>query len=92
MYLLYNKTKTKTNTEPYTPCVKLSVPLLIRLLEYAHEDAASDEDLHWIAERITQHSDKVLTMEHYTQIVPEGRLVTVEVKPGQKIEVENINE
>ena len=86
MYILYNK---KQDAEYKGVCVKLSIPLLIRLLEYAKEDAASDEDLHWITERIIKHSDKdkVLTMEHYTSLVPDSRLVTVEVGPGQKVEV-----
>jgi hypothetical protein len=66
----------------------------MRLFEYAREQAASDEDLHWIMERIVQHSDgkKTLTMEHYTKLVPDTRLVTVQVGPGQKVEVEPINE
>lgn len=88
MYLLYNKKPEKS----YTECVKLSIPLLIRLLEYAHESEAGDVDLHWILERIIAHSDKTLTMEHYSTLIPDARLVTVEVKPGQKIEVESIKE
>jgi hypothetical protein len=86
MYLLYNKKSEKR----YTECVKLSIPLLIRLLEYAHESAGSDVDLHWILERIIAHSDKTLTMEHYQMLIPDSRLVTVEVGPGQKVEVEPI--
>lgn len=75
-------------------CVRLSIPLLIRLLEYAREDSTSDVDLHWIVERIIEHNDLnyALTMAHYLKLVPESRLVTVEVQPGQKIEVEPIDE
>jgi hypothetical protein len=92
MYILYNK---KQQQEEYKgACVKLSIPLLMRLLEYAKHTAASDEDLHWITERIAEHGaqDKVLTMEHYTKLIPDSRLVTVEVGPGQKAVAENIGE
>lgn len=75
-------------------CVKLTVPLLTRLLEYAREDSPSDVDLHWILERVMEHSDcnYTLSMAHYTKLVPDSRLVTVEVGPGQKVEVEDIDE
>lgn len=88
MYLLYNKHKT------YEDSVKLSYALLMRLLEHAHESSAGDVDLHWLLERIIKHGSggKTLTMEHYLELVPDSRLVTVEVKPGQKIEVEPIKE
>lgn len=32
--------------------IKLDIPLLIRLLEYAREDAKTDIDLHNVAERL----------------------------------------
>ena len=103
MYIFYTKKQEVEDDEYeeysqhldyYGTCIKLSVPLLIRLLEYAREDAQSDEDLHWITERALEHSTKhkVLSMEHYLDLVPQTRLVTVEVGPGQKIEVESINE
>ena len=86
MYILYMR---KQATEYPSDCVKLNIPLVIRLLEYAREQSPSDEDLHWITERLTEHSKKheVLTMEDYTTLVPDSRLVTVEVGPGQKVEV-----
>lgn len=89
MYNVYYKTSQKTSSE----CAKLSYPLLMRLLEYAHE-SPSDVDLHWILERIIQHGadGTTLTMEHYKELVPDSRLVTVEVGPGQKVEVEDIND
>lgn len=51
--------------------VKLDIPLLIRLLEYAREDAKTDMDLHDVTEMLIKMSSEgnVLTMEHYDQIV-----------------------
>lgn len=74
--------------------IRMSIPLLMKLLEYAREESTSDVDLHWIVERIILFNDHnySLTMAFYQKIVPEDRLVTVELEPGQKIEVENIDE
>lgn len=51
--------------------ISLDVPLLIRLLEYAREDANSDVDLHNVAEKLVELTDsgKVLTMQDYDSIV-----------------------
>lgn len=51
--------------------VKTDVPLLIRLLEYAREDAKTDMDLHNVAENLIELSkdNETLTMDHYDQIV-----------------------
>lgn len=51
--------------------VKLDVPLLIRLLEYAREDANSDMDLHDVAEKLItlSGSGDVLSMDNYNDIV-----------------------
>lgn len=59
--------------------IKVNVPLLIRLLEYARESAASDIDLHLVAERMIELSEsgEVLEMEHYSSIVPEQENGTV---------------
>ncbi len=61
--------------------IRLSIPLLTRLLEYAREESPSDVDLHWILERIIDVNDigYVLTMSHYDRLIPSSRLVTVEV-------------
>tara|TARA_B110000503_G_C6970985_1_gene339188 strand:- start:251 stop:643 length:393 start_codon:yes stop_codon:yes gene_type:complete len=49
----------------------LDIPLLIRIMEYAKEDAQSDMDLHKIAENIIELSKegKTLTMDDYNSIV-----------------------
>ena len=51
--------------------IKLDVPLFIRLLEYAREDAQTDMDLHDVAENIISLSEtgKTLTMSDYDMIV-----------------------
>ncbi len=57
--------------------VKLDVPLLIRLLEYAKEDAKTDMDLHNVAEKLiemSKHGD-TLTMDEYDAIVGEQPLL-----------------
>ena len=51
--------------------IKLDVPLFIRLLEYAREDAKTDMDLHNVAENIINLSEtgEVLSMKDYNSIV-----------------------
>ena len=55
--------------------VKVDVPLLIRLLEYAREDAKTDMDLHDLAEKLVQLSseeNRVLSMKDYANLVPKS--------------------
>ena len=61
----------KDSTENPQDVLKLNVPLFIRLIEYAREDAETDMDLHDIAERLTKLSIKgsLLTMDDYDSIV-----------------------
>jgi hypothetical protein len=49
----------------------LDIPLLIRIMEYAKEDAQTDMDLHKVAENIIELSKggKTLTMSDYNSIV-----------------------
>jgi hypothetical protein len=51
--------------------ITVDVPLFIRLLEYAREDAKTDMDLHNVAENIIALSEtgKTLTMAQYDEIV-----------------------
>jgi hypothetical protein len=51
--------------------IKVDVPLFIRLLEYAREDAQTDMDLHDLAENIIAMSTpgKTLSMDDYSLIV-----------------------
>ena len=51
--------------------ISVDVPLFIRLLEYAREDAQTDMDLHDVADNIISlaSSGKTLTMDDYSSIV-----------------------
>jgi len=51
--------------------ITLDVPLFIRLLEYAREDAQQDVDLHNVTENAISLalSGKTLTMDDYSSIV-----------------------
>jgi len=51
--------------------ITVDVPLFIRLLEYAREDAQTDMDLHDVAENIISlaTSGKTLSMEDYSTII-----------------------
>lgn len=53
--------------------IRVDIPLLIRLLEYAREDAKDDVDLHNVAERVINlaSNGSVLTMDDYKSIVPQ---------------------
>lgn len=63
----------KENTEKSNPVdtATVDIPLLIRLLEYAREDAKTDMDLHDVAENIIALSStgKTLSMSDYSNIV-----------------------
>lgn len=51
--------------------ITVDVPLFIRLLEYAKEDAKTDMDLHNVAEKAVAASEtgKTLTMADYDALV-----------------------
>jgi hypothetical protein len=49
--------------------VTLDIPLLIRVLEYAREDAKTDMDLHKVVENLINMRKATLTMDHYNAIV-----------------------
>jgi len=80
--------------------ISVDVPLFIRLLEYAREDAKTDMDLHDVAENIITLSagGKVLTMDDYSHIVgpskseiKEAEVGDVNIGSGIKSTVTNIN-
>jgi len=62
-------TKTHTTEERF---LMLSVPLLIRLFEFVREQTLSDEDLHFMAERMQELAlDGVkMNMNQYSGIIP----------------------
>ena len=51
--------------------ITVDVPLFIRLLEYAREDAQTDMDLHDVTEKIISlaSSGKILSMDDYSTII-----------------------
>jgi hypothetical protein len=51
--------------------IKMDVPLFLRILEYAKEDAKTDMDLHNITEKaiILSAEGRILTMSNYNNIV-----------------------
>jgi hypothetical protein len=64
--------------------VLLDIPLLIRLLEYAREDANSDMDLHTIAEKLIGLSKdgQPLSMSDYDAIVGDS---STEMEPADSM-------
>lgn len=52
-------------------CISLNVPLFIRLMEFAREDAKDDMVLHQVAEKAVSLSkdNEMLTMDHYEKLV-----------------------
>jgi len=65
--------------------IKLDVPLLIRLLEYAREDAKTDMDLHNVAEMLINLSREgnTLSMDHYDQIVGDQKMLPSSTDEGK---------
>jgi hypothetical protein len=51
--------------------INMDVPLFIRLLEYAREEAKTDMDPHNVADKAIKLSldGSVLTMKNYTQLI-----------------------
>jgi hypothetical protein len=64
------------NTFNPTDKLTIDVPLFIRLLEYAKEDAKTDMDLHKATEKALALSEtgKTLTMADYDDIVKQDEL------------------
>lgn len=54
-----------------TDTISVDVPLMIRIMEYAKEDAKTDMDLHVVAENLVRLSEggKTLGMDDYDAIV-----------------------
>lgn len=78
-----NPTESIVEAEDTNPEDKIcvDVPLFIRLMEYAREDAKSDMDLHRVTERLTAMSadGKILSMSDYDAVT--GTVENRSVKP-----------
>ena len=56
----------------YAPCIKVDIPLMIRLLEFAREEASTDVDLHALAANmVTMGGEycRTLTIEDYPKLL-----------------------
>ena len=84
--------KPESSTNP-TDSVKIDIPLLIRLLEYAREDANSDLDLHDLAEKLIDRGSrgKTLTMKDYEFVVDECAGVIAGGGVGESEELDEVN-
>jgi hypothetical protein len=68
--LIREEIENLTNTN-VVDTITLDVPLFIRLLEYAREEAQTDMDLHNVADKAIKLSldGSVLTMKNYNQLI-----------------------
>ena len=59
------------NEENPQDVIKMDVPLLLRVMEYAKEDAKTDMDLHHVADKLIElsSSGRVLNMNDYDSLV-----------------------
>jgi hypothetical protein len=65
--------------------IELDVPLMMRMLEYAREDAKTDMDLHHVTEKMIKLSKEgPLSMDNYMDIVAEKSLDEAEYQ-GRKV-------
>ena len=69
---------TISNGEATTPApvesIHMNIELFIRVMEYAHENAKTDQELHELTERAAALSrTKLLTMEDYESLVQDLR-------------------
>lgn len=53
--------------------IRLTVPLFLRLLEWAKEDATTDVDLHFLTEKLVDLNGEYrhLAMKHYPELLEE---------------------
>jgi len=70
--------------------VTMDIPLLLRIMEYAREDADTDMDLHNAADNMIRLSStgQTLNMNHYNQIVSHNNLIKDQVEgdaPAEKL-------
>lgn len=74
----------KEAEEDAVDTVTMDVPLLLRMMEYAREDAQEDMDLHGVAERmIAMAKDGPLSMDDYDSIVGNVEALPAPDKVGE---------
>jgi hypothetical protein len=80
-----------TDYKPSTPAVKfkeeevsktdtltIDIPMFIRLMEYAREDAKTDVDLHNVTTNLLKIKDKTISMADYDQVVTSSDVETAD--------------
>jgi predicted RNA binding protein YcfA (HicA-like mRNA interferase family) len=74
--------------------VTMDIPLLIRVLEYAREDAKTDMDLHRVVENlINMRSSGVLSMDHYEKVVSiKEEVEQIEEMPGANMDTRAVHQ
>ena len=72
--------------------IKLDVPLFIRMLEYAKEDAADDMDLHELATKTIALSKQrgILSMEDYDALIPAEETLAEDLDVGHQDDEPNM--
>jgi hypothetical protein len=78
-----------SSSEDAIDIITLDVPLFIRMLEYAKEDAADDMDLHELATKTIALSKQrgILSMEDYEALIPAERSIEEPINEGVDIKV-----
>ena len=73
---MWRNIKEEEEGENPVDTIMMDVPLFIRMLEYAREDASTDMDLHDVAEKATELSaqGEPLTMENYNDLISQETL------------------
>lgn len=68
------------------PVLRLDVPLMISLLEYARETASTDIELHKMVENMIELCEygEVLEMEDYEEIIEPLPIMNAPAEPDQK--------
>ena len=87
-----------TDYKPSTPAVKfkeeevsktdtltIDIPMFIRLMEYAREDAKTDMDLHNVTTNLLKIKDKTISMADYDQVVQSTDVDTADESFKDKI-------
>jgi hypothetical protein len=88
-----------TDYKPSTPAVKfkeaeevsktdtltIDIPMFIRLMEYAREDAKTDMDLHNVTTNLLKIKDKTISMADYDQVIQSTDVETADENFKNKI-------
>jgi len=76
-----------------TDTVTMDVPMLLRVMEFAREDAKTDLDLHDVAEKLVNLSSNgnTLTMKDYDQVVPATNEPDTQEQPYEESKTETKN-